>query len=437
MNTNVFDFNISCDGVTLCTEAIQSAIDTCAKSGGGVVTVPAGIYRTGTIWLRSNVELHLEHGAVIKGSDNLDDYNAEDAYPQNFSCREEGWLGKHLILAVECENVAITGTGTVDGNGEAFLGDEIELRSCYMWSCGGRREKDKELLRPGQLICFVECRRVTVKDITITNQPAWGCFLHGCEYVSVTGIKVFNQQNVFNTDGIDIDCCKKVTVSNCMIDTGDDGIAIRGAGSKLKHTSAVCEHVTVSNCILGSSACGFRIGVGDGTIRHVRVSNVCITRCGAAIKFMSAYHGIGNTVIDDVYFSGISITKCSKPFELVEQSLNKATITNILIENVNAEIYGFVEFNVQNTDTVKNIKLKNWRMKTYDGMKPFSDKCYEQQGTFWFRAENTHDLKLEDFSLYDEIDHLARWSDGTFSFKNCQDLSLLNVTVNDKVIEKS
>ena len=183
MNTNILDFGAKPDGKTLCTKEIQAAIDACASSGGGRVTVPAGNYVSGTIWLKSNVELHLEHNSVIRGSDDLDDYNAEDAYSQNFSSRNnEKWLGKHLVVAHECENVAITGGGTLDGNAEVFLGD-VKPYSAYCWRDGLRTAKDLVICRPGQLVCFIECKNVRVENITLTNQPCWGCFLHGCERV--------------------------------------------------------------------------------------------------------------------------------------------------------------------------------------------------------------------------------------------------------------
>ena len=122
MNTSILDFGARGDGVTLCTAQICAAINACAESGGGRVTVPAGVYVTGTVVLRDHVELHLEQGAVLKGSTDMEDYNALDAYAQNFSSPvHEKWLGKHLILAVECTDVALTGGGTVDGSGDAFF----------------------------------------------------------------------------------------------------------------------------------------------------------------------------------------------------------------------------------------------------------------------------------------------------------------------------
>ena len=155
MNTNICDFGAVSGGTVLCTKAIQEAIDACAQSGGGRVTVPPGVYLTGTVWLRDNVELHLEHGSVLKASTNMEDYNALDAYEQNFSYAPEQWVGKHLILAIECKNVALTGSGTIDGSGDSFYSDELTFCT-YAWKDGIQLAKDKELCRPGQLLCFVQ-----------------------------------------------------------------------------------------------------------------------------------------------------------------------------------------------------------------------------------------------------------------------------------------
>ena len=168
MNKNILDFGAIADGVTLNTVAIQSAIDGCAETGGGVVTVPTGVYKTGTIWLRDNVELHLEMGAELLASDNMDDYNALDAYPQNFSVSYEQWVGKHLIVAHEVNNCAITGFGKLNGNCHAFVTrcDSPKDKN-FGWCHGMSLLRDFKKQRPGQLVCFVECTNVRVQDITI------------------------------------------------------------------------------------------------------------------------------------------------------------------------------------------------------------------------------------------------------------------------------
>jgi len=271
MNTNILEYGAQSE-MTTCTTAIQAAIDACASTGGGRVTIPAGTYISGTIWLRSHVELHLEHGANLIASTNREDYNALDAYPQNYSWPPEEWIGQHLILAVEVEDVAITGTGVIDGRGDFFFGDICDYGTAY-WMHGVALAKDKEKLRPGQLICFVESKNITVRDVTIQNTPCWACFFHGCEVVTVYGVKVFNPPHFANTDGIDIDACRYVTVSDCIIHTGDDAIAIRCEASRLQNTEICTEYVTITNCIISTCACAIRVGVGVGVIKHVRISS--------------------------------------------------------------------------------------------------------------------------------------------------------------------
>ena len=173
MNFNILDFGAKKD--TVCTESIQAAIDSCADNGGGVVIIPSGEYISGTVWLKSNVELHLEMGAVLKASTNTEDYNDENAYSQNWGSVSEKWKAKHLIIALECDNTAITGNGIIDGSGDYFFGDERVICSGTAWEGGYVTSRDEENLRPGQLICFIECSNVKVIDIAIRNTPCWEC----------------------------------------------------------------------------------------------------------------------------------------------------------------------------------------------------------------------------------------------------------------------
>ena len=433
MNTNILDFGVIPSSSEICTEKLQQAKDKCAATGGGRVIVPAGTYITGTLWLRSGVELHLEHGSVIKGSTNMDDYNELDAFPQNFSSPvNEKWLGKHLLLAVECEDIAITGTGAFDGNGDAFFGVK-EYYSAYVWNEGRAMAKDDKVLRPGQLICLVECQNVTVRDISITNQPCWGCYLFGCDYVTIIGMKTKNPHYYFNSDGIDIDCCRYVTVSDCVIDTGDDAIAIRGNEFRLKNRPHPCEYISISNCVLGSSSCSVRVGVGrEGTIRHVRVSNIAITRGAPMIHFMSAYKGHGNVTIQDVNFSNISATNCTRALELDESAGVK--IENVTLENIRIETQGYFDLKSDFADSVNNITLRNWDVILTEPPEIKIPRDYERRGSVWFRAKNINSLKLEGLHIYDDSDYLSAWNDGNFSFDGCEGFKASDVSINGKTV---
>jgi hypothetical protein len=239
---------------------------------------------------------------------------------------------------------------------------------------------------------------------------------------------------VLNTDGIDLDSCKYATVSDCLIDTGDDAIAIRASYQKLKHSDGRCEYITISNCHLASSSSAVRIGVGAGKICHLRFSNLTISRGAPAIQIMSSYRGRGNTSIEDVQFSHISARGLSRPLEITEESPNHATIRDITIDGFDGECYGFFHFLVSNRDTVENIVLRSWRLRLVNNPFPMTPRSLEEKGEVWMDVKNIKGLRLENFAVTDPESCLAAW-EKPFSFDNCPELSLNNVTLNGEEIE--
>ena len=314
MMYNVIDYGAVGDGVTKNTAAIQRAIDECAVKGGTVM-VPPGVYLTGSIYLRSNVELNIAQGATLLGSSDLNDYNELDAYPQNFFSQKEGWSGKHLILAIEVDNVVLTGKGTIDGNARSFFDTKPLYTGVIGWRDGFINAVDyKNCGRPGQEIVFIESSNIRISDLHFKDMCCWSCFMHGCENIQISGLRISSNISYANTDGLDIDCCRNVTVSNCIIRTGDDAIAIRGVPAKLKDQSKICENITVSNCVFYVSADGMRIGVGTGTIRNVVVSNIVIEHSGVGLHLQNCYGPVSTGVsISDVSFSNIIIRNTPLP----------------------------------------------------------------------------------------------------------------------------
>ncbi len=316
----ITDFGASGDGRSLNTIPIQQAIDACNRSGGGRVVVPAGIFITGSLWLRDNVELHLSSGAILRGSSNLDDYNRDDAFPQNMRSEQEQWNGAHLLLGVEISNAAITGPGCIDGNCEAFFEPSAPPRKpSFGWSYGLRKAKDKERLRPGQMIIFSECRDIRLRDLDLRNSCCWTCLFHGCQDVFVSGLKIRNPIDGGNTDGIDIDCCRRVIVRDCNIRTGDDGITLRGSFRALKDKSGICEDIAISNCVLDTSVCAFRIGVGEGCIRNAAISNIVIKRASTGFLLQSAYSARAPRGVDisEIAISNIQARNLAYPLRII------------------------------------------------------------------------------------------------------------------------
>ncbi len=361
----ITDFGAVGDGATLNTRAIQAAIETCGSAGGGQVVVPPGTFVTGTLWLRDHVELHLEAGAVLLGSPNLGDYNTLDAYPQNFVASDrtyEDWTGAHLILGIEVRDVSITGPGIIDGNASVFFGEPVHFDPpWFIWRDGLATARDKATGRPGQMVVFCESRDIRIRDVSLRNATCWACFFHGCEDVFVRGVNVDNAPFACNTDGIDIDSCRNVTVSDCIIDTGDDAIAVRGVPARLKDRTRVCERITVTNCVLGSSSSVFRIGVGDGEIRDALFSNIVVTRGGVGVHFNSAFSPRSKGVtISNVRFRGVLMRNVAHPL-VVDGGGENATsrIEDIVLDDIRAEGFAPVRISGNSRHNVRNIVLRN------------------------------------------------------------------------------
>jgi polygalacturonase len=307
---NVRDFGAAGNGSTKDTAAIQKTIDDCARAGGGRVILPGGRYLSGTIHLKSHIELYLSAGAVLLGSGDREDYNADDIFAENRAFATENVTATHLIVAYGREDVAITGPGAIDGNAGQFFGPLPQgAISTYRFK---NADFPIKAWRPGQMVFFCRCRNVRVCDVALINSPYWTLFLLGCEDVRIRGLKIENPPATRNGDGIDIDCCRNVTISDCIIRSGDDSITLRANNRLLGEEGWPCENVVVSNCILSSPCNAIRVGVGDGLIRRCSFSNIVVAESSRAVNFVSRYgsHGKHGAAIEQIYFSDFVIDAC-------------------------------------------------------------------------------------------------------------------------------
>jgi polygalacturonase len=257
------DFNITkygaiADAETVNTKAIQEAIDEASEKGGGRVIVPSGQFVSGALFLKSNVELHLEKGARLLGSTNRLDYGENEA--------------NALIYANDQQNISVTGQGIIDGQGaEVVKNLYVHLRSGRLSDDQFNVKRPREHSRP-ELMAFFQCTTVSVTGVTLKNSAAWVLTFRHSEKIKVDSLTI--ESSVYwNNDGIDVVNSKDVHIMNCKIDCADDAICLKSEGP----IKGICENVTVENCTLRSSASGFKLGTGShGGFRNITVRNLTI-----------------------------------------------------------------------------------------------------------------------------------------------------------------
>ncbi|HYR94614.1 MAG TPA: glycoside hydrolase family 28 protein [Methylomirabilota bacterium] len=277
------------------TQRLQDAIDATARSGGGTVRVVAGRHVTGALTLRSDITLELEAGAVLVGSED----------PADYPLIESRWEGRHqtthapLIGGTGLRNVAITGRGTVDGQGAGW------------WA--RHRQKANAHPRP-RLISIADSSNVLIEGIKCVNSPAWTINPVRCTNVTVTKVTIRNPADSPNTDGINPDSCRYVHISDCHIDVGDDCITIKsGIETEAADKRGPCENITITNCTMAHGHGGVVIGSEmSGDVRNVVISNCVMTEteCGIRIKTRRGRGG----VIEDVRASNIVMREVALPF---------------------------------------------------------------------------------------------------------------------------
>ena len=321
---NIDDFGAIGDGKTNSTEAIQKGIDTCSEQGGGTVRVPPGKYLTGTLFLKSYVNLELAQNAIILGSQKLEDYRASS--PDDSEA--EGSGPRYHIYAENAEHISITGLGTIDSQGEIF------------W-----RGLQRPFKRPSGQIRFEKCQNVTVKGITLTDSPNWTMTIMGCNWVWVDGIRIINFMEAFNTDGINPCSSTNVFISNCYIETGDDAIC-----PKAYKEYGPVENLVVTNCVLITDDTAIKMGTRSSeAIRQCVFNNIVICRSKYGIGFYMKDGGI----YEDIQFSNINI-------ETLREDRSNAN---------NYSLYFDIEPRDENTPVgrIRNVILRDIIINTYSG----------------------------------------------------------------------
>ncbi|HEV7332768.1 MAG TPA: DUF4350 domain-containing protein [Flavisolibacter sp.] len=334
-------FGAKADGVTLNTASINNAIATANQRGGGVVVIPAGLWLTGPVVLQSNVNLHLQKGALLQFTDDFNQYPLVEA----------NWEGlpqmrnQSPLSATGATNIAITGYGIIDGNGDAWrmvkkekltesnwkklvasggvldeakriwYPTESSLKGSTMQNPGvidGKKTPEfyqsvKDFLRPN-LLLFTSCKNVLLEGVTFQNSPAWCLHPLMCEDLTVRNITVKNPWYAQNGDGIDVESCKNVLIEGSTFDVGDDGICIKsGRDEAGRKRGMPTENVIVRNNTVYSAHGGFVIGSEmSGGARNLYVDNNTFIGTDIGLRFKTT-RGRGG-IVENIFINNTYMT---------------------------------------------------------------------------------------------------------------------------------
>jgi polygalacturonase len=337
-NYSISNYGAKADGITINTKAINSAIDDCNKKGGGIVTVPRGMWLTGPVVLKSNVNLHLDKNAVLQFTTDFDQYPLVAGNWEGLAQMRN----QSPVSASNAMNIAITGYGIIDGGGDAWRMVRKEKLNETQWkkliASGGLLGEDKkswypsakfyrgsQLKNPGEikpdktaayydsvkdflrpnLLVFTNCKKILLEGVTFQNSSAWCLHPLMCEDLTVRNVYAQNPPYAQNGDGIDVESCKNVLIEGSTFDVGDDGICIKSgrdeAGRKRRMPT---QNMIVRNCTVYHAHGGFVIGSEmSGGARNLYVSDCTFIGTDVGLRFKTT-RGRGG-IVEKIYVSNI------------------------------------------------------------------------------------------------------------------------------------
>lgn len=413
MDYNVLDFGASGNGIDNDTTAIQAAVDACAAAGGGRVVLPGGrTFRSGALVLRSNLELHLEMGAVLKGSDRLEDYllfggdpPEKMRVPSYENCEYAGAPTHFFLYARDCENLAVTGFGRIDGNEKIFHGEATR------WHIEGS-------FYPRAPMLFLEnVSHLTIREVTLADSAFWTVHMVGCRDVLIDGIRILNSLKMANCDGIDPDHCQNVRIANCHIQCADDCIVFKNTASAMAY--GPCENITVSGCTLTSTSAAIKFGSeSEDLFRNIVVENCVISRSNRGISLQLRDGGsienvlFHNIVIDTRLFHRDVFWGCAEPIAvtilgrregIVPGSIRNVRFSSIVCTSENGILlYADVPGSLSRI-TFDRVDLLLRRATDYEtgryDLRPAPGPAYTEKSVCYVYARGASDVVFRDCSF--------------------------------------
>ena len=437
---NVLDFGAVGDGKTNDARAIQNAIDCCAESGGGRVVFPGGyVFRSGSIVLRSFVELHMESGAVLKASDDLLDFcllgdacpsGKKQTGPSYANSDYSGSPTLYFLYAKDCENIAITGLGCIDGNEALFYG------KITRWHIDGA-------FYPRMPLMYLEnITHLTLHQITLQNSAFWTVHMVGCNDALIDGIRILNNLRMASSDGIDPDHCKNVRIVNCHIECADDCIVLKNTEAA-QHYGA-CENIVIANCTLKSTSAAIKIGTeSEGIFRNILVQGCNITGTNRGISLQLRDSGS----IENALFSNLNIETrrfspdhwwgSGEPIAITALPRKDSTvlghIKNIRFENIHCVgengifIYGIASEHIRRISfrgvSLALHKTTQWPKHEHD-LRPSCTIQRLEDTPYFVYASGAENVVFSDFWTAADAEMMQELRD-VFFVERCQDFSFI------------
>ena len=339
LSVSLTDFGAVGDGKHLCTAAFEKAVANLSARGGGHLVVPRGVWLTGPVVLKSNIDLHLEKGAVIQFAADENLYPIIETSFEGLDTRR----CQSPLSARGAQNISVTGQGVIDGNGQYWRpvkhskvteahwkqllqSGGIELKKDYWVPSEGyakgeaganmnvpNAQTDEEwnairrFLRP-VMVSFVECKNVLLQGVIFQNSPAWNLHPLMCENVIIDDVLVRNPAYAQNGDALDLESCKNALIVNSRFDAGDDGICIKSGKDKDgRRRGRPCENVVVDGCTVFAGHGGFVVGSEmSGGVRNIMVRSCQFLGTDVGLRFKST-RGRGG-IVENIYIRDISMT---------------------------------------------------------------------------------------------------------------------------------
>jgi polygalacturonase len=398
---NILDFGAKGDGETMNTSAINKAVEICNRKGGGTVLIPPGKFLTGTVVLLSDVDFHLEPGAILLGSRDTSDYLRMES-----TLFEEGYNRFGMICAVDAKNISITGSGEINGNGTYFMNglDKPQMgghdynrkfiRQGENFMKPGTVFEDGPVsysFRPGLMITIERSENIRINDVILKDSPEWTIRIGDCDDAEVRGISILNNKVIPNNDGIHVTTSRNVRISDCNIFAGDDAIIVTGFGNsplpgelisgkrkplEVGNKTGIAENVTVTNCVLSSRSACIRVGYGSHPIRNLVFNNLVIYESNRGIGVFAR----DNSRIENVLFSDIIINNRlhsglwwgkGEPIHIsaIRDTENgiPGTINNIRLSNISATSESGIVILGLPGSVIENISMEDIRLTINKG----------------------------------------------------------------------